>query len=267
MCDCCGRSVPTPYHHDNHNPPYDGYDYCQECYDLGCGGPGDCSVIQRNPKGSDMSNTINDRERLEMQLSLGMEEDGSTLTPERKAELEAQLAQFEQASEQASTEVGTQEVTQQQPQGPVTASDVQAMIAQAMQGVAASGSAPTFEELLLQVDPRDSDTALMMFEWLTATGRLQNIGTINGGGYLFHYQEPKGSSKQGYTPGATKGGRMVDAAVEKARESGAKPRITGLCGKCMSAVEQLDDGSVVLDDETKNPVCAVGPDSAHVFVG
>lgn len=43
-CGCCERNVDTPYHHDNHNPPYDGYDYCQGCYDWGCGDPSDtCS--------------------------------------------------------------------------------------------------------------------------------------------------------------------------------------------------------------------------------
>lgn len=43
-CGCCDRNVKTPYHHDNHNPPYDGYDYCQACYDAGCGDPNDpCS--------------------------------------------------------------------------------------------------------------------------------------------------------------------------------------------------------------------------------
>lgn len=38
-CECCERHVPTPFHHDDHNPPYDGYDYCRDCYDQGCDGP------------------------------------------------------------------------------------------------------------------------------------------------------------------------------------------------------------------------------------
>jgi hypothetical protein len=43
-CDCCNRIARTPYHHDNHNPPYDSYDYCEACYNVGCDGPGDCSL-------------------------------------------------------------------------------------------------------------------------------------------------------------------------------------------------------------------------------
>lgn len=35
-CDCCGRKVPTPFHHDAHDDSGDSWDYCQECYDTGC---------------------------------------------------------------------------------------------------------------------------------------------------------------------------------------------------------------------------------------
>lgn len=35
-CDCCGRNVPTPFHHDAHDDSGDSWDYCQECYDTGC---------------------------------------------------------------------------------------------------------------------------------------------------------------------------------------------------------------------------------------
>ena len=49
-CDCCGATnVDLPYHHDNHNPPFDGYDYCQACWDWGCDGPGWCSAPPRTP--------------------------------------------------------------------------------------------------------------------------------------------------------------------------------------------------------------------------
>lgn len=35
-CDCCGRQVPTPFHHDAHDDSGDSWDYCQECNDKGC---------------------------------------------------------------------------------------------------------------------------------------------------------------------------------------------------------------------------------------
>lgn len=56
-CECCERSIVTPYHHDNHNPPYDGYDYCQECHDAGCGDPNDppCLVAQQVSPGGPMT--------------------------------------------------------------------------------------------------------------------------------------------------------------------------------------------------------------------
>ena len=51
-CGCCQRVVDTPYHHDNHNPPYDGYDYCQGCYDWGCGDPNDTCSFPTSPTAS-----------------------------------------------------------------------------------------------------------------------------------------------------------------------------------------------------------------------
>lgn len=60
-CECCQRVVDAPYHHDNHNPPYDGYDYCQGCYDAGCGDPNDpCSWTpgQEAPGGPVSTNPI-----------------------------------------------------------------------------------------------------------------------------------------------------------------------------------------------------------------
>lgn len=198
------------------------------------------------PQGESMSNAIEERERIEMALSLGYDPDTSEpLTLERRAELEALLVEPTAAHPTAPG-----------PQPTVDASDIQTLIqnevAKAMGGISAQGQIAqpqTFEDVLLSIDPKDSDAALAMLDWLSTTGRLQNIGSINGGGYLFHYQEPKGSSKQGYTPGATKGGRMVDQAVDQARASGAKPRKTGLCDQCYSAVEQHEDGSISLDGD------------------
>lgn len=116
----------------------------------------------------------------------------------------------------------------------------------------------TIDDVLQQIDPRDSETALAMFQWLIDNGRLQNIGTINGGGYLFHYAEPKGTSKAGYTPGKTQGGRMVDAAVAKAKESGATKRLQSMCPKCFSVVTKDAAGTVVLDGDNPDPTCPAG---------
>lgn len=125
-----------------------------------------------------------------------------------------------------------------------------------------SGAAELAVELS-SIDPRDSEAALLMFDWLTKTGRLQTIGNLSGGGYLLHYSEPKGTTKAGYTPGGTQGGRMVDAALEKATEAGAVPVKRGICGNCYSAVKIVDD--VVVSDSDDSPECSAG--GAHEFVG
>ena len=121
----------------------------------------------------------------------------------------------------------------------------------------------TFDDVLTQIDPRDSEAALAMFQWLVDNGRLSRIGMLDGGGYLLHYSEPKGTTKAGYTPGATKGGRMVDAAVAKAKESGATKRQQSMCPKCFSVVTKAADGTVVLDGDNPDPTCAAG--GAHVW--
>lgn len=113
----------------------------------------------------------------------------------------------------------------------------------------------SFSDALAEVNLRDSDAALAMYDWLVQTGRLQTVGTLTGGGYLLHYSEPKGATKAGYTPGGTQGGRMVDQAVAKAKEAGIKPRQAGLCDQCFSAVVKLDDGSIVLDDASASAIC------------
>jgi hypothetical protein len=218
-----------------------------------------------------MSSTISDVERAEMMLSLGMNDEGEPLTPEERATLEQFVADnkgpvtLESAADLEPTvgpipSEGPQEHTMT-----VTPEAIQQMIASqlAQAGVGVAAQPQTVEEFLQGLDPKDSEAHLALLQHLFNTGRLQVVGTLNGGGYMMHYAEPKGTSKAGYMPGGTQGGRMVDQAVEQAKASGAKPRKTGLCDKCWSAVEQKDDGTVVSDDDAKNPVCSAGGD--HTF--
>jgi len=121
----------------------------------------------------------------------------------------------------------------------------------------------TLEEVLGGVDPRDSDAALAMLDFLLRTQRLHRVGVLDGGqGYLFMYQEPQGSTKQGYRPGATQGDRIVDEAVEAQRAAGSTPAKRGMCPHCFSVVAEVED-KIVLDDETRNPVCPNSPDGTH----
>lgn len=126
----------------------------------------------------------------------------------------------------------------------------------------------TFEQVLEQVDPRDSDAALAMLDFLLKTNRLGRVGVLDGGqGYLFVYAEPKGSSKQGYVPGGTQGDRIVDEAVETARASGAKPRKSSICVHCFSGVHADDaEGFVLLDgvdDVDAAVLCKSSPNGQH----
>lgn len=128
---------------------------------------------------------------------------------------------------------------------------------------------PTFEDVLAQVDPRDSEAALAMLDFLLTTGRLNRVGVLDGGqGYLFVYHEPKGTTKAGYRPGGTQGDRIVDAAVDKARADGKVPAKRGVCGKCVSAIYQGESDDTPRlegeDDFTKAVVCAADGDT-HVF--
>jgi hypothetical protein len=210
-----------------------------------------------------MSSTVNDVERAEMMLSLGMNEEGNPLSSEERAVLEEYVAANQPA-------VTVELLADPEPSAGAIPEDgstgiqalIQAEIAKALGG---GGAPQSFEDILKGIDPRDSEAALAMFNWLADNGRFGIVGTLNGGGYLLHYTEPKGTSKAGYTPGGTQGGRMVDQAVQQAKEAGAKPRKTGMCDQCWSAVEQLDDGSVVTDDDTKSAVCPSG--GAHTFHG
>ena len=221
--------------------------------------------------------TISEVERAKMMLQLNMGESGESLSAADKATLQAFVDQHEgvEVPEETTSIVPPEQMDPMQPPReqqeqadasgtPDLSALVQAEIQKALGG--GLGLQPTsFDDVIKKLDPRDSDSALAMFEWLSANGRFQLVGTLNGGGYLLHYSEPKGSSKQGYTPGATQGGRMVDEAVDKARAAGGKARETGMCDKCWSAVEKQADGIVVSDDEHKNAVCPNGGD--HTFNG
>lgn len=244
----------------------DGEIYERLCHDLGITprtGPNQGGTVPD----TDTTDTLSpgDRQRLQMQLDMNMEEDGSSLTPERRKEILARLG--------VATTADTKEVEEVKAQSPDDG-DIQAMLRQMVQeavGQAMPQAAPqvSLEEVLLAIDPRDSDSALMLLEWLQATKRLNVVATLSGsGGYLWHYQEPKGATKEGYTPGGTQGGRMVDAALQQAKDSGAKPKKTGLCDKCWSAVELQDDGTVVTDDgddgdDAGSAVCPQG--GQHTF--
>jgi hypothetical protein len=208
-----------------------------------------------------MTNTIDDREQIELALSLGVNpETGEKLTEEERAVLQAMIAESDERKQDAAEAVSLNRP--ENPEGGDLAALVQAEIAKVL-GNTTPQQQLSFEDVLKQIDPRDSDSALLMLDWLQKTGRLQNIGSINGGGYIWHYGEPKGTSKQGYVPGATKGGRMVDQAVDTARASGAKPRQTGICDKCWSGVEKQDDGSIALDGDPTAKTCTDG--QPHTF--
>lgn len=277
-CDCCGRNVDTPYHHDNRQENGGGsYDYCQGCYDAGCGDPADACLLtnalteKRDPVAEEITTlSVEDRQRLEYQLTLGMDLDGSSLSDDRRAEIEAQLATAGYVSNEEEVAVGHI----QQPAGgapeqipPGLEGQIGALVQQALAQALGSGGAPqqvSLQDVLDNLDPTDSDAALALFGWLTDNKRLNVVATLNGGGgYLFHYQEPKGASKEGYIPGATQGGRMVDAALDNAKAKGARAKDTGLCDKCFSVVEKSQDGTIVTEDGSA--ICASG--GQHTFNG
>lgn len=171
-------------------------------------------------------------------------------------------------------DLGLEPIQEGTPMTSPAAPDIQALIqaefAKAVGSLNQQAQGPqpvSFEEVLAEVDPRDSDAALAMLDFLLKTGRLHRVGVLDGGqGYLFVYQEPKGASKQGYTPGSTQGDRIVDAAVDQQRAEGKKPSKRGLCPHCYSAVCRVDDGPITLDDDTNvkdAEVCSSSPDGLH----
>ena len=164
--------------------------------------------------------------------------------------------------------VATQPVTAPQPtpEAPSLAETVKNAVSESLaQLLGTGGGSSSLDDLLSKLDPRDSESALKMFTWLWENHRFQVIGQLNGGGYLLHYAEPKGTSQAGYIPGGTKGGRMVDQALQAAKDNPAAAH-RGMCPQCMSAVKQIvDTGQVLSDDGTDNPNCPAGGN--HAFAG
>lgn len=161
-----------------------------------------------------------------------------------------------------------QSVPQAAPQPDVLPSDVERMIEakmkDVMEAMTSIGAGPVdFKDVLDNLDPADSDAALLMLDWLLQNARLHRVGVLDGGqGYLFVYQEPQGSTKEGYRPGATQGGRIVDDTLAAQRESGAQPRQKGLCQYCFSGVE-VDEHGTVYNAATQETGCAKSPQGLH----
>lgn len=146
---------------------------------------------------------------------------------------------------------------------------LQAVTGQPGIGVALPGDPASIDDVLESIDPRDSDTALKLFNWLKDNSRLHRVATLEQGGYLFLYQEPEGASRQGYTAGGTQGDRIVDDALEKAQATGGKP-LKGLCKHCLSSISQV--GSSAPEAEQPRPgtnptECSGNGGGAHEFAG
>ena len=136
---------------------------------------------------------------------------------------------------------------------------VQNAVQNALGSLMGSTGPASFEDALAEVDPRDSDTALLMLDWLSKTGRVNRVGILDGGqGYLFVYAEPKGADKAGYRPGATQGDRIVDSAVDQQRAAGIRAAKRSMCVSCLTAVRQEEGGPVVSDDDAANAACPAG---------
>lgn len=119
------------------------------------------------------------------------------------------------------------------------------------------------EEALADIDPTDSESAILLFDWLKKNGRLHKIGVLDGistPGYIFMYQEPKGSTKEGWTEGGTQGDRMVDSALDRAKASEGAPAQRGLCPKCYSAVKAEAGKDPVLENAPEGTDPAVCKD-------
>jgi hypothetical protein len=102
----------------------------------------------------------------------------------------------------------------------------------------------TLEEVLEEIDPRDSESAQAMFAWLQRNGRIHKMGMLDNVGYLLVYSEPEGSSKAGWTHGGTQGDRIVSEALEKAQAAGA-PALKGLCPRCYSPIIKRGENEAI----------------------
>lgn len=135
-------------------------------------------------------------------------------------------------------------------------------------GTPAPQQTASLSDILDGIDPKDSDSAMELFGWLVDNGRLNRVATLTQGGYLFIYQEPEGSSKQGWVAGGTTGDRIVDDALDQARGSGPAAA-KGLCKHCYSAIQRTATDEF---PQAENPrpgedpgVCDKAPDGKHEF--
>lgn len=130
-----------------------------------------------------------------------------------------------------------------------------------------SGTSDPLDAALAAINPADSDAALKLLKWLEENGRVIRAGTLNGNGYMYLYREPKGSTRQGYTPGGTAGDKIVESALAAAKEHNAGAE-RGICSKCMSAVRQEPDAKPVLEDavEGADPAVCTDDQGEHVLV-
>lgn len=164
-------------------------------------------------------------------------------------------------------------VTQQPQSAGLTEQDVLRLIREANGGDPNAQVGPTtavtIDAILDSIDPADSESALKLFHWLRDNHRLHKVATLDlqgAGGYLFMYQEPPGSDREGYTAGGTDGDRIVDEALSKAG-AGGKP-LKGLCRKCYSAISKVGDGPIEADTpRAGTDPAACGSGGAHEFAG
>jgi hypothetical protein len=122
----------------------------------------------------------------------------------------------------------------------------------------------TLQDVLAQIDPRDSDAALALFSFLEQSGRIHKVGMLDSVGFLLVYREPEGSTKAGYTAGGTLGDRIVESALANAKASGAKVE-RGLCPRCMSAVIRQDGEAPRLDNPDVTDPFACKDGDPHDF--
>jgi hypothetical protein len=129
-----------------------------------------------------------------------------------------------------------------------------------------AGNGPVgLKSVLEGLDPRDSESALQLYYWLVKYQRITKIGSLDGAGNLLFYQEPKGTTKEGYTPGVSVADQIVDAMVEKVGDQ--TPTKHGICSQCFSAVSQgADDAHPRKDDvEDESAYICSGSDTPHVM--
>lgn len=275
VCDCCDQPrAALPYTHTD--PSGFTWSYCQQCYDAGCSGPngyceleledeelGDCVVCQRRQQlatNGDHPWCAECFEKYTTYLQTHPIPPKDRFTPIYRGEKQVMAhmpaymyppAEWDKANfkpeyilNPASAPPPTRKkahiVSQQQSES--TEEMMRRLIAEQLGGAApASSGGDSIDDVLAAIDPRDSDTALKLFHWLRDNARMHKVASLEQGGYLFLYQEPKGSSNEGYVVGGTQGDRIVDEALEKAQASGGKP-LKGLCKKCFSPIAQVGDG-------------------------